>query len=417
MNQSSKLCVKKMCKSKPCVKKNNSANYVINLSSNNLKCIPSELFSQKSCKSINLSCNFIKLIPENVFPGNNVVELVLFSNELTDIRGLKSLPNIQVLKLQHNKIVCLNDSLQNAKSLKVLRLDSNLIHEIKQNEVSSLSNLTYLDVSSNLLKDISALNALVLLEELNCSHNNLTRLPVLSSLVKLLEINASFNCLNDVSGLSMLCQLLTLVLDNNKLNSLVSLKSLSSLQVLKISCNRFVSIKHIVEQFKELEVLHVDRNEIAEVSELKQLLTLSISLRELNIYDNPIMLNQEIQTEVYTFIKEMNLDILNRNSNSTSVIKQKIMRPMSTDQMISSRFVENQIINSNISINEYAMNLNKKFENLSILFSKLADKNELESSQHENETLMFKKKLSRPSSSCSSQSRILAAKVYADTHT
>ena len=357
---------------------NNSSSvfYTLDLSSKSLKCISSELFIQKHYQSINLSCNFIKLIPDNVFYGNAVVELLLFSNELTDISSLRNFPNIQLLKLQYNKIAAINDSLKNAKNLKVLRLDNNLIQEIKHSEFSSLKSLTHLDISSNNLEDISAVKKIVLLEELNCAHNKLTHLPELYSLKKLLEIDASFNNLHDVSGLGTLHQLSVLVLDNNKLDSLVSLKSLSSVQTLKISCNKFSSIKHIVEQFKDLEVLHIARNEISEISEVKYILNLTKCLRELNIYENPVTLHKEKHVEVYTYLKLLNLDMLDMNS-AVQANQQTIMRPMSANQMMSSRYIENQINNFDICMSGYFKKLNEKFESLSQSLAELPVKKEL----------------------------------------
>lgn len=109
----------------------------------------------KFLKILDLSCNKIKNLEYLNF--KNLNELRLFANQIEKIGNLDQLKELQSLELQSNRIKKLDNCLSQLKKLEFLRLDQNNLDSIKSSELSSCSNLIYLNVSFNSLETISVI--------------------------------------------------------------------------------------------------------------------------------------------------------------------------------------------------------------------------------------------------------------------
>ena len=97
----------------------------------------------------------------NSINPNNIKTLLLSSNELTNISGIKLFKNLQNLYLIKNKLTDIS-VLNNLIKLKELYLNNNKLKDIKN--LYNLTELKILDISSNKLTDISIIKNLSKLE-------------------------------------------------------------------------------------------------------------------------------------------------------------------------------------------------------------------------------------------------------------
>ncbi|XP_072414346.1 uncharacterized protein [Chiloscyllium punctatum] len=154
-------------------------------------------------KTLDLSCNSIEEI-EYLDNHNEITELKLYGNNIRKIKSLDRLQELQVLQLQFNNITTLRKGLLKLRKLQRLRLDSNRLICMESRELSGLSQLASLDISHNQLTDITAVNMLPCLEELFASSNRLCGVIDLSKCNKLQELDLSNNKISEVRGLSLL---------------------------------------------------------------------------------------------------------------------------------------------------------------------------------------------------------------------
>jgi len=397
----------------------NEDTYVENLSGKKLTQIPSDSF-KKSLKSIDLSCNSIRKIQQNDFKNCPMVkQLKLYSNKIIKINGLNNLTKLEELQLQFNYLFSIGKTLADLKNLKTLRIDSNRIQSILTQEVCVLSNLSFLDVSSNLLHNIDFVKVLTNLQQLHCTHNQLTNISNLK-LKHLEEIDLSFNAIETISGMKMLPKLKILKLQNNNLSTLTNAGSVKSLQELHLDDNNICSIKNITEQFPNLEILHISANAIAELKQLEELLTISDTLQELSIYNNPIISNVEEKKNIAKILSDLDLSVIDSISQKPAKrsTTPSLMRPMSANQGVSTRCIEQQLKTTDILMEDFIDRIKSQFTVLNAVLAELPDEKSIEESRSisrlrelNNCSVLSE---ARPKSKCNSRTRIEEAKAFAD---
>ena len=177
----------------------------------------------------------------------SVSQLVLHQNyPAIDLSPLQSLPNLTDLSITGQ----LSDvsPLQTMTQLTRLRLNEVPVQDIRP--LRSLTNLTELRLTGTLISDLTALESLKNLTTLEIGGSRLRlRCPVphyltqvrdlspLSSLTQLTYLNLSQNKIQNLAPLSSLTQLTHLDLSHNKVQDLAPLKSLTHLNVLKLTHN------------------------------------------------------------------------------------------------------------------------------------------------------------------------------------
>ncbi|EHK2493723.1 InlB B-repeat-containing protein [Listeria monocytogenes] len=190
-------------------------------------------------------------------------------------KGIKNLEGVQYLNNLSNLFVYFNEItdisvISNLSNLKYVYLDENHINDFSP--LSNLTNLTELSLGSTQISDISVLSNLTNLTELSLHDNQLNNLDALSGLQNLKLLNLEETQTSDISALSDLTNLEDLYLDSNQISDISALSGLNN-----------------------LKTLYLDYNQIRDISPLSDLTKVtSLTLFNQNIMNDPIMYNPAI---------------------------------------------------------------------------------------------------------------------------
>ncbi|CAL6026011.1 Conserved_hypothetical protein [Hexamita inflata] len=149
-----------------------------------------------------------------------LTELILGENKISDISSLNQLSKLQKCDLQSNNL----DDIavfKNWTSIQVLELGRNYIKDISVfNRCQNHNKLKILQLSGNILTDISPIRMLKSLEDLDISVNSVISIQDLSLLSNLVKLDVN-NCLIiDISVLNGLNNLTQLNVENNCISDL-----------------------------------------------------------------------------------------------------------------------------------------------------------------------------------------------------
>ncbi|MDR0782219.1 MAG: protein kinase [Propionibacteriaceae bacterium] len=137
--------------------------------------------------------------------------------------------------------------------------------EIKQ--LCHMVNLTYLDLSNNLIRDLSSLNDLTHLWELRLTGNRISDVSPLAGLVNLRVLHLNKNQINEIEPLSELTKLTELRLSDNKVVNLTPLGGLTALKTLAVSDNEVVDLNPL-SALSSLTELVITGNKVSDLSPL-----------------------------------------------------------------------------------------------------------------------------------------------------
>lgn len=213
----------------------------------------------------------ISKLPQALEKLNDVKELDLSGNQLSNISALKKLTQLTSLDLSDNQLT-----------------------EISALE--KLTQLTSLDLSENQLRDISALKKLTCLRSLYLSHNQLTEIAALTKLKNIRTLDLCINRLTQLSGIENLTQLTSLYLRANQLSNIAALAQLRDLNTLDLSHNQLSDII-VLEKLTQLSSLDLSANQITTLLSIKKLLEKDIFLvmeyskhpMQIVVGDNPLI--------------------------------------------------------------------------------------------------------------------------------
>ncbi|EDR25961.1 podocan precursor, putative [Entamoeba dispar SAW760] len=207
-------------------------------------------------------------------------------------KGLLSFP-IEVIN-NSNFITTLNLSLNciteipnvSFERLSVLALLGNKISFISEKQTKSFPKLHKLDVSQNLLSDISSLINLTCLSHLDLSQNSITDITPLIQLENLEFLSLSVNYIHSLpDGFTKLRKLKTLDLDHNFFETIPTTICECPLQSINLNGN---SIKKIPIEFTKLQSLHMFSIACNQLTELPSFFSLLSNLNSLDIDHNPL---------------------------------------------------------------------------------------------------------------------------------
>ncbi|XP_061323949.1 leucine-rich repeat and guanylate kinase domain-containing protein isoform X4 [Pezoporus flaviventris] len=209
-------------------------------------------------------------------------KLELSSNKINDLSCVSYMPYLLELNASNNELTTYF-GFKPPKNLKVVDFSYNQIP--KMENLSAYESLTKLFLDFNNIEELQGLGKCHSLTHLSLSHNRLVAISGLENLpIKIL--NLSFNQIEKITGLGSLKALQTLDLSSNKITSLEGLK------------------KHDL-----LQVINLEDNQIAELSELKHLEDLPL-LRVLNLLKNPVQEQADYWLSViFMLLKLTELDL------------------------------------------------------------------------------------------------------------
>ncbi len=173
------------------------------------------VFNQGSIKEVSLPFE----LPELEYNILNLSEIGI--TNISDIKGLEKLINLQVLILSNNHIAEIN-GLGTLSNLLFLDMSKNQISEIKNLE--NLKKLEILKLFVNNISEIKGFENLVKLEYLNLGKNQIFKIQNLAHLYYLDELNLSFNNITEIAGLENLNNLKWLYLRGNQIEEINELK-------------------------------------------------------------------------------------------------------------------------------------------------------------------------------------------------
>lgn len=214
--------------------------------------------------TLDLSKNAIRDVAPLSFMAN-LTRLDLSNNALTNLSPLSALSSLQELNVSYNSltsiaplITCTSLTKLNAaanqidqliafngSALQQLDLSNNLLTDVSM--LARMTTLTNLDLSKNQLTDISALSALNDLQVFRFSRNEVTRLPEWKASCALTAIDGSYNKLTSVAALKGFSRLNRVNFDYNNISNINPLADCRSLVQVDIFGNPVSDVSKLTE--------------------------------------------------------------------------------------------------------------------------------------------------------------------------
>ena len=354
----------------------------LNLSGNLLEGnFPASIFSLTNLKKLDLSSNRLSGITPDLSPLSHLTSVNLSNNNLTgDIwKSFSTLTNLEEIYVGNNNCTISSTDFSGFINLKSLDISKLNIVEIPQS-LSTLQNLTSLNISENKISNYSNLNLLSKLQELNLSGNSITSLPnEISSLKSLKTLNLSNNSITNFSSLNSLSSLEWLSLENNSLANIPSeVSSLQNLIHLNLGRNNITGGVNILLPLENLEQLWLNHNKLkgnipSQLLTLPKIMSISIQSNELegSIPNNippifNISNNKFTKTEIEDYLKNNSAttDFVYspQRYDSPKTVKAALNSSASLDQDLSSsegyQFTWFKTLDKNTNINTETYSIN-----------------------------------------------------------
>ncbi|CAL6060497.1 leucine-rich_repeat domain-containing protein [Hexamita inflata] len=194
-------------------------------------------------------CNNIKF--EEV--PNTVKKLVINQCQLENITGLEKMNQLIELSLRGNRLTQIG-------------------------ELAQIQNLKCIDLAQNYLTSLENIEQLTQLVDINLNHNQLTNIHQLKSMKQLTSVNISCNKIEDCINLEGLVNIISLNLSNNELQFINFVKHMKRLKNLDFSFNKISNID-VLQQLPQIIDLRIDGNYISSFKALDK-----IQNKQLNWY-------------------------------------------------------------------------------------------------------------------------------------
>ena len=208
-------------------------------------------------------------------------ELYLNRNTVANLSPLASLKKLYRLELNHNEILSDLTPLSSLPNLSILNIEHNVISDLSP--LTQLIALHHIGMHHNIIEDLSPLAGLHNLRALTIGDNLITDLSPIKDLKKLEWISMSGNPPADLTPLSGLMSLRSIHSWGTPILDLAPLKDLPKLRVLDICGGEISDISSLAEMTNLTEIYLVG-NEITDISSLSKL----TNLTRLNLSENDI---------------------------------------------------------------------------------------------------------------------------------
>ncbi|XP_063253205.1 leucine-rich repeat and guanylate kinase domain-containing protein isoform X2 [Prinia subflava] len=210
------------------------------------------------------------------------LHLSLPGRELSDISILSGFTHLQKMDLSSNKINDLS-CISHMPYLTELNASKNQLTTYFN--FKAPKNLKEVDFSHNQIPKMQDLSAYYCLTKLLLDYNEIEELGGLEQCHSLTQLSLSHNRVTAIGGLENL-PIRTLDLSFNQIEKVNGLKTLRSLRKVDLSHNKINSLQGL-EEHELLQVINLEDNQVAELSELKWIKDLPL-LRVLNLLENPL---------------------------------------------------------------------------------------------------------------------------------
>eukprot|EP01090_Pellita_catalonica_P011094 TRINITY_DN22586_c0_g1_i1.p1 TRINITY_DN22586_c0_g1~~TRINITY_DN22586_c0_g1_i1.p1 ORF type:complete len:302 (-),score=42.29 TRINITY_DN22586_c0_g1_i1:24-929(-) len=247
--------------------------------------------------------NLISVI-ENLDTATTLQKLDMYDNKIKAISTLK-LPNLTYLDLSFNLIRTMDNLDASAlPKLKELYLIANKI-PIMQNLDKLAPSLTLLELGDNRIRKIENLSTpnLVNLTSLWLGKNKIRKIEGLDTLINLTKLALPGNRILEIEGLDTLVKLEELYLSENGITVIKGLSKLKSLQILDLAKNKLTTLAGSPAEpnpfvgLDALEELWCNSNQISNYADL-DLLKVMKSLTVLYFLHNPIASDTQYRLKV-----------------------------------------------------------------------------------------------------------------------
>ena len=189
-----------------------------------------------------------------------ITDCVLSAKDLSLIGALPDLTELTLSGCYLSSIT----NLSGCVKLTYLDLSNNSIRDLSALE--NMTALTYLDLSENAIIGIESISHLTKLETLDISYNSLVTTAPVAELVSLTYLDVSANDLMKLEGMEALTALTYFAASHNNLIDIDILANATQIKTLLVSNNTLLDI-HIVKNFRELEHLDFSYNEVSTLPE------------------------------------------------------------------------------------------------------------------------------------------------------
>lgn len=183
--------------------------------------------------------------------------------------------------------------------------------------LEGLTQLEYLDISGNTIRNIAVLGNMPNLRELHLNNNAINDLTVLSKLTALEILDVSYNSIQTLAPVQNLFATMTeLYASHNQISSIQPVINLRRLNNLDLSYNKLTEVPNIG-VLVELKALNLSNNEIADISGVESML----QLQNLKLAHNQI-------TELPPFQKTCQLVYIDISHNQITLLDPLAELPM-----------------------------------------------------------------------------------------
>lgn len=166
------------------------------------------------------------------------------------------------------------------------------------------TDLRKIDLSYNMVSDLTPLKDLTNLRDLTFYMNKLTSIEPLRKLTNLEQLNIAFNEVKDLSPLTNMKSLKNLNVENTGISDLRGIERCTKLSSLNLSGNKVSDISALENLTNMEEFLWLNNNQITDISALADM----TKLRELDLYGNQV-------SDVSALKNLRNLESLNLGNN------------------------------------------------------------------------------------------------------
>jgi len=223
--------------------------------------------------------NNISTIPPKFAQLQNLIELNITQNNLTDIDILGKLKNLENLYLDGNNIEDIS-KLANLNNIKTLFLSQNNIKDIKP--IKKLKKtLTELIIGDNPIENVEIIGKLTNIISLSLNAVEIDNIDFIKKLKNLENLSLNNTWIENISPLEWCTGLKILELSGNNIKDIWIIWNLINLEILLLGKNNIEKI-NALSKLENLKILSLKENQISTIKPLESCKSLTI----LNISDN-----------------------------------------------------------------------------------------------------------------------------------